>query len=328
MSTATLVPETYELDGDDALQTLRRTGWRQLVKDSFVRFRYADGFSHCRALAFQITLALLPGIIAAVGLATLLHAEHFRDVLRQTATRLAPGPAGDVIATAVRHGQHAVGGGARAALVFGLLVALVSATTAMGQVERGANRIYGVERDRPTLRKYTVGFLLACSAGLAMVVAMVLIVAGQDIAKAIRPSGLVQDVWAVLRWPVAVALLVTAVALLFRASPRRHQPAASWLAVGSAVSVLLALAFTWLLSLYLSASRTFGETYGPLTGLMGVLVWEFLVSLAIFLGLAFAAQLEAVRAGQPVPITGEQVNREGLQPRRSSLRVRVLGTWR
>src|SRR6266508_2779069 len=39
--------------------------------------------------------------------------------------------------------------------------------TAMGQVERGANRIYGVERDRPTLRKYAVGILLACSAGLA-----------------------------------------------------------------------------------------------------------------------------------------------------------------
>jgi YihY family inner membrane protein len=329
MSTATLVPETYELDGDDALQTLRRVGWGRLVKDSFVRFRYADGFSHCRALAFQITLALLPGIIAVVGLATVLHAEHFRDVLRQTATRLAPGPAGNVIVTAIQHGQRAAGGGARAALTFGLLAALVSATTAMGQVERGANRIYGVERDRPTLRKYTVGFLLACSAGLAMVFAVVLIVAGQDIAKAIRLSGLLEDAWIVLRWPLAVALLVTTMALLFRASPRRHQPAASWLAVGSAVSILLALAFTWLLSLYLNASRTFGQTYGPLAGLIGVLVWAFLMSLAIFLGLAFAAQLEAVRAGQPVPITGERVNREGSQPRRSSLRgSRMLGTWR
>ena len=147
MSTATQVPETRHLEGDDVLETLRRTGWGRLAKNCFLRFRYADGFSHCRALAYQITLTLLPGIIAAVGLATLLHAEHFRDVLRQTATRFAPGPAGDVIATAVRHGQHAVGGGARAALVFGLLAALISGATAMGQVERGANRIYGVERD-------------------------------------------------------------------------------------------------------------------------------------------------------------------------------------
>ena len=33
-------------------------------------------------------------------------------------------------------------------------VPLASMTTAMAQVERGANRIYGVERDRPALRKY------------------------------------------------------------------------------------------------------------------------------------------------------------------------------
>ncbi len=292
MSTATLVPETYNLEGDDALRTLRRTGWARLAADSFRRFRYADGFSHCRALAFQITLTLLPGMIALVGLATLLHAGHFRDVLRQTATRLAPGPAGDVIATAVRHGQRAVGGGARAALVFGLLAAVISATTAMGQVERGANRIYGVERDRPTVPS---GF-----------------------------SGVLEGAWVALRWPLAVVLLVAAVALLFRASPRRHQPAASWLAVGAALSVLLGFAFTWLLSLYLTASRTFGQTYGPLAGLMGVLVWAFLMSLAIFLGLAFAAQLEAVRAGMAAPVTGERVNRTGSQ-RAGVGRGRLLG---
>jgi YihY family inner membrane protein len=311
MSTASLVPETYDLDGDDALQTLRRTGWGRLARDCLLRFRYADGFSHARALAFQIALTLPPALIAAVGLATLLHAEHFRDILRRTATRLAPGPAGDVITTALQHGQRAVGGGARAALILGLLAALVSATTAMGQVERGANRIYGVERDRPSLRKYTIGFLLACSAGLAMVIALVLVVTGEDVARAIGFSGTVQSLWRVLRWPVAAVLLVMGVAVLFRVSPRRRQPAASWLAAGSAVSVLLGFAFTWLLSLFLTASRTFGQTYGPLAGIMGVLVWAILMSLAILLGLAFAAQLEAVRAGTPKPITGERVSRTG-----------------
>ncbi len=327
MSTATLVPETYELEGDDALETLRRTGWWRLLKDSFRRFRYADGFSHSRALAFQATLSLLPATIAVVGLATLLHADQFRKILGQMASRLAPGPAGDVVVAAFRHGQHAVGGGALSALVFGLLAALISATTAMGQVERGANRIYGVERDRPSLRKYAVGFLLACSAGLAIAASLALTVAGEDISKALGISGAVAVLWAVLRWPVAIVLLVVAIAMLFRESPRRHQPAASWLASGSAVSVLLGFAFTGLLSLYLGASKTFGETYGPLAGLMGVLVWALLMSMAIFFGLAFAAQLEAVRAGVREPVTGEQTNapgsREELVNRRGA-----LGAWR
>jgi YihY family inner membrane protein len=327
MSTATLVPETYELEGDDALDTLRRTGWGRLLKDSFRRFRYADGFSHSRALAFQVTLSLLPGTIAVVGLATLLHADQFRKVLGQMATRLAPGPAGDVVVAAFRHGEKAVGGGAISALVFGGLVALISATTAMGQVERGANRIYGVERDRPTVRKYTIGFLLACSAGLAIVLSLVLVVAGQDIGKALGISGAVEVLWAVLRWPVSVALLVIAIAMLFRESPRRHQPAASWLASGSAMAVLLGFVFTGLLSLYLGVSKTFGETYGPLAGLIGVLVWALLMSIAVFFGLAFAAQLEAVRAGVASPVTGERTNAPGSRTPRVRGRD-ALGTWR
>jgi YihY family inner membrane protein len=242
-------------------------------------------------------------------------------------TRLAPGPASDVVVAAFRHGQKAVGGGALSALVFGLLAALISAATAMGQVERGANRIYGVERDRPGLRKYTVGFLLACSAGLAIVLSLVLVVAGEDISKAMGISGAVAVLWAVLRWPVAIVLLVVAIAMLFRESPRRHQPAASWLASGSAVAVLLGFVFTGLLSLYLGASTTFGQTYGPLAGLIGVLVWALLMSMSVLFGLAFAAQLEAVRAGVAAPVTGEQTNAPGSREERAHQRD-AIGTRR
>jgi YihY family inner membrane protein len=324
MSTATLVPETYELEGDDALETLRRTGPWNLAKDSFQRFRYADGFSHARALAFQVTLSMLPVTIAVVGLATALHADQFRKILGQTVARLAPGPAGDIIVQAFKHGQHA-GRGAIGALLFGLIAGLISATTAMGQVERGANRIYGVERDRPSMRKYGIGLLLACSAGLAIVLSLVVTVAGEDIARALGISGVVKVGWTLLRWPVAIVLLVVAVAMLFREAPRRHQPAASWLAAGSAVSVLLGFLFTALLAWYLGASKTFGETYGPLAGLIGVLVWALLQSLAVFLGLAFAAQLEAVRAGVPRPVTGEQTNAPG-SPREAKRGPRAA--WR
>jgi YihY family inner membrane protein len=309
MSTATRVPETYELEGDDALRTLRLTGWGRLLKDSFRRFRAADGFSHARALAFQVTLTVLPAVIAIVGFATAFELAGFRRVVTETVDRLAPGPAGQIITEAVRQGARSAAAGATTALVLGALAALASASVAMGQIERGANRIYGVERDRPTVRKYGVGFLLACSAGMLVVLSLVLIVAGTDIARAIGWSGVVGGLWTVLRWPLSIVLVIVAFALLFRASPRRHQPAPSWLAVGSAVSVVLWLVFTGLLAVYLaSASGTFGQTYGPLTGLIATLVWAFLTSLAIFLGLAFAAQLEAVRAGAPEPVTGEQVN--------------------
>jgi YihY family inner membrane protein len=311
MSTATSVPETYELEGDDALETLRRTGWARLVKDAFVRFRYADGTSHSRALAFQVTLTLLPGMIAAIGLATTLRARQAVNLVRQITERLAPGPAGDIFLTALRQGQKATAGGGRVALVIGLIAALASATFAMAQVERGANRIYGVERDRPSKDRYLTAFRLAVSAGLLITLAFVLIVAGTDIASAVGLSGPIGFLWNLLQWPLSIAFVVGAFAQLFQRAPRRHQPATSWLAVGSAMSVLLWFVFTGLLALYLEGSKAFGETYGPLVGIIGMLLWTFATSAAIYLGIAFAAQLEAVRSGRPGPITGEQVNPTG-----------------
>ena len=73
MSTATRVPETTtisgdELSADDAVTTLRRYGRWKLVKNSFIRFRYADGFTNARALALQLCLSFIPLVIAVVGL--------------------------------------------------------------------------------------------------------------------------------------------------------------------------------------------------------------------------------------------------------------------
>ena len=325
MSTATAVPETYNLEGDDALRTLRSTGWAQLARDSFLRFRAADGFSHSRALAYQVMLTLLPFVIAVVGLAKALEVNELRQLITQTVDRLAPGPAGQLFTEAVRQGARSAAGGGVAAALVGALAALASATLAMGQIERGANRIYGVEQDRPTTRKYWNGFLLACTAGILTVVAFVLILAGSDLARATGLSGVVESLWTWLRWPLSIAFVVVAFALLFRAAPRRRQPSWSWLAVGSGVSVLLWFVFTGLLAFYLDVSSgTFGRTYGPLTGIIAILLWTFLTSLAIYLGLAFAAQLEAVRAGIPQPRTGEQANPTG----RGEARQRTRPAWR
>ena len=46
-------------------------------------------------------------------------------------------------------------------------------------------------------------------------------------------------------------------------------------------------------------SKTFGQTYGSLAGLVALQLWTVFSALAILFGVAVAAQLEAVRAGVP-----------------------------
>ncbi|MEA2505837.1 MAG: hypothetical protein QOH48_455 [Actinomycetota bacterium] len=304
MSTATPVPPTFELQGDDAMDTLRRTGWTRLLKDSFTRFRAADGTSHSRALAFQIMLTSLPGLIAIVGFTTFFNQGGFRKLFEKTAASLAPGPAGQIFHEAFHQGSNAASSSGRTALVLGSIAALTAAVTSMGQIERGANRIYGIEADRPTLKKYGVAFVLAITAGLMSVIAFVLFVAGGAVATSGPSAGwshTLVTIWQIARWPIGILLMVAAISIILRASPNRHQPQLSWLAVGASVAVALWVVFTALLALYLGTSKNFGQTYGPLAGILGLLFWSFLTSLSLFLGIAFAAQLEAVRAGVPRP---------------------------
>ncbi|MBG0816718.1 YihY/virulence factor BrkB family protein [Planomonospora sp. ID82291] len=311
MGTATRVPQTRSMDGeelsaDHAWATLRRYGRWHLARDSYTRFRYGDGLTNARALAFQICLSIIPGAIALVGLSSVIDQERLGQVLELTLGHLAPGPGVEAVRDVLddSHRQASRTGGTLA-LSFGLLTALVSLTSAMAQVERGANRIYGVERDRPFHRKYARALVMALTAGASMTAGFTVMVGGGAIGRALAEvydwSEGAREAFGLVRWPLGFLLALLSTSVLFRASPRRRQPGHTWLAFGALVALVLWTAFTLLLALYTESSGTFGATYGPLTAVMALLLWSFLSSTALFLGLAFAAQLEACRAGDSTP---------------------------
>ncbi|MFF7203507.1 MULTISPECIES: YihY/virulence factor BrkB family protein [unclassified Streptomyces] len=308
MGTAVHVPQTRdmvgeELSGDEAFAALRHYGGRKLFLDAFARFRYADGFSSSRSLGYQVVLGIVPFVIALVGVATTLHTESVGRIVDLTLGRIVPGASSDLIQQALtdtRRSADADRAGA-VAMWLGLGFAVVNLASAMGQIERGCNRIYGIERDRPFLRKYGRGVVLALFAGLPLGGGFLAIVAGQDVGAAVveamgwSPSLL--DWWRPLHIPVGVLLAGVASAVIFRWSPRRDQPGYTWLAFGSGIHLILWVAATWLLALYIGESGSFGAVYGPLTAFVALLLWANVTGVALFLGIAFAAQLEAARAG-------------------------------
>src|SRR3712207_3164504 len=159
MTTARTVPVTTEMDGDeldyeDAWRAARHVGLRRLARDSFVRFRYADGFTNSRALALQSALAVVPFLLALSGLAADIDQERPARVLAGTIQAVSPGSGEqDALAGAVI-GEESAAEAGEVALGFGLALALLSMTAATAQVERGTNRIYGIRRDRRAPAKY------------------------------------------------------------------------------------------------------------------------------------------------------------------------------
>ncbi|MBM0258647.1 YihY/virulence factor BrkB family protein [Micromonospora sp. 4G55] len=309
MSSTKLVPETRlmaedDLSADDAWRTLRRQGGWCLLRDAFIRFRYGDGFSHSRAFALQLCLAVVPFMIALTGLISELGVEEGGQVVADTVLALTPGQSESVVRELLGDGERTERAG-ELALTLGLLTGLVALTTTMAQIERGANRIYGVERDRPALAKYVRAAVLAVTAGVPALAGFLILVGGGAIGDSVERhyewGEFAHGAWDVIRWPLSLGLTVLAVAVLFRHSPRRNQPGLSWLFFGAGIATALWWLASLLLAGYVTFSDGFGQTYGALTGMMALLLWANLTGVALFGGLAFAAQLEAMRIGVQEP---------------------------
>jgi YihY family inner membrane protein len=300
VSTAAPVPETWELTGDDAKEALRNCGRRALLQSAFQRMRLADGFTHARSFAFLIGLLLVQATIALVGLAIAFGDSRISSGIVSMIKNAVPGPAGELLTGAVAQASDVGQSKRYLGLVIGLVGSLVSGTTALGQLERGLNRLYGIEQDRPTVQKYGRALVLALVSGVLVAIGFVAIGFGSTVGDQLD-SGWVDTTWNIVRWPLGIATVVAAMALLFRWCPNRRQPAWSWLAFGSTVSVLLWVVVTLAMGITFQLSTSFGDTYGPLAGIVALQLWALLSSMGIMFGGAVAAQLEAVRAGVPGP---------------------------
>ncbi|WP_426246800.1 YihY/virulence factor BrkB family protein [Nocardioides sp. LHG3406-4] len=308
MTTARTVPVTTEMDGDeldaeDAWHLARRHGLRTILVSSFVRFRYGDGFTNSRALALQTCLAVVPFMLAVSGLAADIDDERSARVVATTINAVSPASGGDdALVDALTAGSEK---GGELALALGLAFAVVSMITAMGQVERGSNRIYGIRRDRPALRKYGRAAVLTALLAVPVGLGFLLLVAGGALGDAmVSEYGWTtgqRATWNLVRWPVGLVMLVVTIAVLFDHSPRRRQPALSWLALGAAITVVLSMAAAAGLAAYVNVSGSFSSTYGPLAGVVALLVWSLLSSISLFFGVAVCAQLEALRGDDPRP---------------------------
>ena len=315
MSGAGRIPETRlldegELSADRAWRALRRYGGWPLLRDAFLRFRSGDGFSHARALGLQLCLGAVPLLIALNGLASRLGGlRQGGRVVADAALALTPGASESLVRQLLAHEERVRDSGG-VALSFGLLTAVVALTAAVGQVERGANRIYGVDQDRPALQKYLRALVLTVVAGLPALVSFLLLVAGGAIGASMQRwyhwSGAGLTTWNIMRWPVSLGLTVVTVSVLFHYAPRRRQPGLAWLSFGAGLATVLWWLVSLLLAAYAAESREFGVTYGPLTGVMALLLWANLTGIALFVGIAFAAQLEARRIGISEPAMADK----------------------
>jgi membrane protein len=257
------------------------------------------------ALTYYAVLSLFPALLVMVSLLGVFgQGKRTTDAVLQIVGDLSPKSVVDTLHTPIQ--QLVNSPSADLALLVGLLGALWSASGYVGAFGRALNRIYGIDEGRPIwkLRPLQLGLTLV---GLIMAaaVAFMLAISGpvaKALGDAIGAGHLALTVWSIARWPVILAFVIVAVAILYYATPNVQQPKFRWISVGAAVAILVWAAASVLFGVYVSEFGSFNKTYGTLAGVIVFLLWLWITNLAMLFGAELDAELERGRelqAGLP-----------------------------
>jgi uncharacterized BrkB/YihY/UPF0761 family membrane protein len=121
-----------------------------------------------------------------------------------------------------------------------------------------------------------------------LILGLAVVVAGGAIGDSAHAAGAWRDststFWSFGRWPIGIALVAVSMTILFKAAPDRRQPKFSWLLSGTAVAVTTWVGATILLALVYEHSSVLGESFGPLLGMIALLVWAYATGIAVLFG--------------------------------------------
>ena len=282
-----------------------RHRWWPVLRRSIRRFRSHNLADWAAALTYYGVLSLFPALLALVSVVGLLGADAV-DALLDNLRSLTPGPARDLLDTAVRQVRGGTGE-AGVALAVGVLLALWSASGYVAAFIRAANAVYGVGEGRPAWQTLPLrlGLTLALLVLLALTVLSVVLTGSlaDRVGEVLGIGDTAVTAWNYAKWPALVLLVSLLVTLLYRVAPDVRQPGLGWLAPGSLLAVVLWLAASAAFAGYVANFDSYNRTYGSLATVVVFLVWLWLSHIAVLLGLEFNVELERDRAaasGHPV----------------------------
>lgn len=283
----------------EKIETKQRTAnpgiWATL-KRTAGEFREDNLTDWAAALTYYGLLSLFPALIAMVSLLGLFGdprtttsglTEIITSIGPESAAQTFEGPINSVVSN-----QSAAG----FAFVFGLLVALWSASGYIGAFMRASNVIYETEEGRPfwKLRPLQLAVTLTMVVAMALL-ALGLVLTGPIVEAVAEPVGLgntAVDIWSIAKWPVMVAIFVLMVDLLYYASPNAKLRGFRWVTPGCLVALAAWAVVSAAFAFYVANFGSYDKTYGTLGGLVALLVWLWISNLAILFGHQLNAERE------------------------------------
>jgi membrane protein len=202
-----------------------------------------------------------------------------------------PGEAVDLVDNIVRDVLSPSSAGV---ISIGLLGAAWAGSNVFSALIDALNRAYDVEEGRRWWKKRLIALASVLVSAILFAVTTSIMLGGPEIADWIQRRTAMgaagQAAWNFLQYPLAFALLVGMLWLIYYFLPNQRQDK-SQILVGAVAAAVLWVGVTLLFRAYVANFGSYNKTYGAIGGVIVLLTWMYLTMLAILTGGELNAEL-------------------------------------
>lgn len=290
---------------------LKGASWKYAFKRALKEFGTDSGTDLAATLTYFMVLSLAPALLAIFSIITLVlanNADTVTTLVDDLVQQYVPADYQSLVVDLVDTMISSATGGV-IALIIGIATALWSASAYVKAFSRSMNAIYGVEEGRGLVKQLGTMLLVTLSLLVGVVLILVSLALNQSLVEGVlgpiaEPLGLggtlafltetFLPIWAWVKWPIILALIVTMIAVLYYFTPNVKQPKFTWIGIGSVVAIIGIAIAGVALSIYLAQFAGY-SSYGAIGTVMALLFVLWIFNIVLLLGAEVDAEVERAR---------------------------------
>lgn len=288
----------------------RNLGLVDLLIETYKQASKDNLSSFAKSLVYSEIFALFPFFTLLLSLLGLFHMTSLVNTLFDQAGQAMPSGLTDTLQRYVlKTTQTKASGAFSLAAIISIIAAVWGVSGGFRSVMTAMNVMYNVEEKRPFWKQILISILLSIAVVVLLIAALVLLVFGGDIGRAVANAvglgSVFVTVWSIVRWPVLALFVLFSFALIYYYTPDTKQKF-RFVSPGSLIAFVLWLVFSLLFSLYVNNFGSYNKSYGTFAGIAILLLYLYYASYIMLMGAEFNQVIEAhapggKNAGEKVP---------------------------
>jgi len=268
------------------LYTVALFFFQEIQKDSLV--------NKASSLAYNFMMAIFPSIIFLFTLIPYIPIKNFQNQLMTLISLVLPQNAylafENTLEDIVKNQNGKL-------LSIGFILALFFATNGIHTLMQAFNKSSLIVESRSWLKQRLVSLTLTLLTAFSLIIGVAVMVIGEFVINFFKTSFQLDDgkFWIYLimisRWVIIVIVYFVTTSILYRYGPANAKKwkffnAGAWFA--TILTVIISIGF----SFYINNFGTYNKIYGSIGTLLVVMIWLYLISLALLVGFELNASLD------------------------------------